>query len=70
LRADAPAAVSGADAVVICTEWPEFKSLDWPVLVHSMRRQLIVDANGFVADEIKPLATQYFAVGAPAQTPQ
>ena len=42
---DAYEAAAGADAVVICTEWNEFKQLDLPRLKHSMRQPVVVDGR-------------------------
>jgi UDPglucose 6-dehydrogenase len=42
-------AVDGADAVVLVTEWPEFKELDWAGEVKSrMRVPLVVDGRNFL----------------------
>jgi UDPglucose 6-dehydrogenase len=61
---DAADALINADAAVICTEWPEFKKLDWAVLVRSMKRPIILDANAFLAAELgNNSAVKYFAVG-------
>ncbi len=40
-------AVDGADGVVVCTEWPEFLSVDWDRLLRP--GTVVVDANGFLA---------------------
>jgi UDPglucose 6-dehydrogenase len=42
---DSYEAASGADAVVICTEWNEFKQLDLGRLKQSMRQPIIVDGR-------------------------
>lgn len=44
----AAAAVDGADAVVVATEWPEFRSLDWPALAASMRGTIVYDTRAIV----------------------
>src|SRR5688500_12292878 len=42
-------AVDGADAVVLVTEWPEFRELDWADGIKgSMARPLIVDGRNFL----------------------
>jgi UDPglucose 6-dehydrogenase len=38
-------AVSGADAVVLVTEWPEFLQLDWSKVAEAMAGKLIVDGR-------------------------
>jgi len=41
-------AIVGTDAAVVCTEWPEIKSANWPALIATMRTPLILDANEFL----------------------
>ncbi|HZR21919.1 MAG TPA: nucleotide sugar dehydrogenase [Verrucomicrobiae bacterium] len=48
-------AIRGADAVVVCTEWPEFRRVNWPEAVQSMKGRLILDANGFLRKELKEI---------------
>ena len=61
---DPRSALAGADAAVICTEWPEFKSLPWAELITAMRRPLIFDANRFVKSSLPEMpALRYFSVG-------
>ena len=40
------AAVKGADAVIVATEWPEFATLDLVAIRAAMRGTLLVDARG------------------------
>ncbi|MFF5205997.1 UDP-glucose dehydrogenase family protein [Streptosporangium sp. NPDC000396] len=42
---DAPAAVSGADAVVVMTGWPEFRDLDPADVAAVVARQVVIDAR-------------------------
>ena len=61
---DPRSALAGADAAVICTEWPEFKSLPWAELIAAMRRPLILDANRFTKSSLPEMPTlRYFSVG-------
>jgi UDPglucose 6-dehydrogenase len=46
--ASAEAAIEGADAVVVGTEWPEFRQLDWAALAPTMRGRVVVDARRVV----------------------
>jgi UDPglucose 6-dehydrogenase len=39
------AAIDGADAVVLVTEWPEFADLDWAEVASRMRGDLIIDGR-------------------------
>jgi UDPglucose 6-dehydrogenase len=48
---DALDAVSGADAVVIVTEWPEFGELDWTAVAERMPGRLVIDGRNFVDPE-------------------
>ena len=67
LAPDAATALEGADALVVCTEWPEFRQLDWPKLVPRLRQQLILDATRFLEKSPSGLpAVQYISVGSPA----
>lgn len=60
-------AVTGADAVVVCTEWREFKSFEWPALVKVMRRRLFIDPSRFLAENLEGIhGIRYLAVGSPA----
>jgi UDPglucose 6-dehydrogenase len=45
---DVAAAVRGADAVVIVTEWPELADLDWASLASTMRTPLLVDGRNML----------------------
>jgi UDPglucose 6-dehydrogenase len=49
-------AVAGADAAVVCTEWPEFRQGNWAALVTVMRGRVFVDANRFLETELTHLA--------------
>ena len=61
---DPRSALAGADAAVVCTEWPEFKALPWAELIATMRRPLIFDANRFVKSVLPEMpALRYFSVG-------
>ena len=39
------ACVTGADAVVLVTEWPEIIGLDWPKVAQVMRGDVLVDGR-------------------------
>lgn len=56
-------AVNGADAAVICTEWPVFREAAWGDALGTMRQRVIVDANGFLEGAIKGLTAEHFRVG-------
>jgi UDPglucose 6-dehydrogenase len=44
----AEAACDRADAVIVATEWPEFRHLDWARIGHSMRGHWVADARHVV----------------------
>ncbi len=57
-------ALRGADAVAICTEWPQFHQTDWAKLISTMRRPIFVDANRFLEKELKNLpGVEHLSVG-------
>ena len=54
--ADPLAAAQGADAVLLLTEWRQFRQLDWPALAAEMRQPAwLFDARA-VADVAAPRA--------------
>ncbi len=58
------AAVNGADAVFIATDWPEFKDLDLPQLKSAMTGDLFVDCmNCFDPSEVQQAGLVYTGVG-------
>ncbi len=57
-------AMKGADAAVVCTEWPEFRQADWANIAPSMRQRIFVDANRFLEKELKNLpGVEHLSVG-------
>lgn len=66
LAASAADALRGAHAVVICTEWPEFRDYPWPALLAGMVRPVVIDANRLVEKAVAPVADlAYLTVGRP-----
>ncbi len=69
LAHDVSEALMDADAAVICTEWPQFRQEDWPAVVKLMRRKIFIDANRFLANELKSIdGARLFSVGQPDET--
>jgi UDPglucose 6-dehydrogenase len=61
-------AIAGADAVVLVTEWPEFKALDLSAAVASMRGSLLVDGRNFIdPDTARAAGLVYEAIGRPSR---
>ena len=47
--ADTPeAAASGADAVVVVTEWPQLAEVDWAAVAETMRVRLLIDGRNML----------------------
>ena len=66
LAASAAEAVQGAHAVVICTEWPEFRDLPWATLLAGIARPVVIDAGRQVEKSVTPVAgAVYLTVGQP-----
>jgi UDPglucose 6-dehydrogenase len=64
LAADMPTALMGAEAAVICTEWPQFRQADWARIVSQMRQPVFVDANRFLEKSLKDLpGIEHLSVG-------
>ncbi|PYE55752.1 UDP-glucose dehydrogenase family protein [Deinococcus yavapaiensis] len=60
----AQAALKGADAVLVMTEWQEYKDLDWSAACRLMRNRLVIDLRGVVTSA--PAATVVERVGRPS----
>ena len=60
----ASAALAGADALVIVTEWKEFRSPDFDAIRHSLREPVVFDGrNLFEPTLMKTLGIEYHAIG-------
>ena len=58
------AAVSGADALVICTEWKAFRTVDFAWLKSQLTSGVIVDGrNLYAPNEVKAAGLTYLGVG-------
>jgi UDPglucose 6-dehydrogenase len=61
---DAYEVAEGADALVVVTEWNEFKHLSLPRLKESMRQPIIVDGrNIYDPEQMKALGFVYRGMG-------
>jgi len=59
-------AAEGADALLICTEWNEFRLLDWQRIHDSMARPLVLDGRNLLSPaSMKALGFEYHSVGRP-----
>jgi UDPglucose 6-dehydrogenase len=64
LSADPRAAVAGADALVICTEWKPFRVVDFRWLKRTLAQPVIVDGrNLWDPVDVREAGLRYYAVG-------
>ena len=69
VRVDSAAeAIAGADAIVLVTEWPEFRELDLAAVAGAMRGTLFVDGRNFIdPDAARAAGLVYEAIGRPSR---
>ena len=66
LAASAEAALAGADAAIVATEWPEFRSIDLASWLEAMPAPVICDPNGFLVKTFEGVRqVSYMSVGRP-----
>jgi UDPglucose 6-dehydrogenase len=59
-------AATGADALVIATEWPEYRSVSPDELGHAMAQPVVLDGNRFLATTVgRDSRFTFISVGAP-----
>ncbi len=63
LADSAISAARDSDALVVCTEWPEFRAIDWRRVIEAMKRPLVLDANRFLERELAVTRAEYLSVG-------
>ncbi len=69
MRPSAMAALDGADAAVLVTEWPEFADLDWSEAATRMKTPLMVDGRNFLDDDALVAAGfAYEGIGRPPRS--
>jgi UDPglucose 6-dehydrogenase len=60
------AAAEGADALVVVTEWKEFRSPDFDQLRAKLRQPLVFDGrNLFDPGTVRAAGLEYFGIGRP-----
>jgi UDPglucose 6-dehydrogenase len=63
---DSYAAADGADALVIVTEWSEFRALDLAKVKKILKQPVIVDLrNIYTRQEVEKFGMKYFGIGKP-----
>ncbi len=62
---DTPAlAACGADALVLVTDWPDYRELDWRSVALSMRNPFLLDGRNFLpAAQLEEAGLRYAAMG-------
>jgi hypothetical protein len=70
LQPTALAAVTGAAALVVATEWPEYQSADGDAITGAMQAEpVVIDANRFLSRTLGGRSdVRYVTVGAPVET--
>ena len=65
--AELPEAIAGADAAVVCTEWPQFRAAPWGELLPRLRQPVVIDANRFLEKELLAChGVEHVSVGRPS----
>ena len=68
---DAYEAAQGADAVLLLTEWEEFRNIDWARLATVVERPLIIDGrNTLCREEVTSSGFHYIGIGGISAAPQ
>jgi UDPglucose 6-dehydrogenase len=63
-------AAEGADALLVLTEWDEFKQMDYARVRHSLRYPIIVDGRNLLSpEEMRRLDFTYLSIGRPDVIP-
>lgn len=58
------ACLSGADAVILCTDWPAYRSIDWKKIKESMKQPIIADGRNILDPrKMRSAGFRYFSVG-------
>jgi UDP-glucose 6-dehydrogenase len=70
LAGSAAEALTQVDAAVVATAWPQFRDLEWPLLLSTMKLPIIVDANWFLVGSLEKCdGAAYACVGLPWPAP-
>jgi UDPglucose 6-dehydrogenase len=64
LEANPIQACTSADALVICTEWPEFAVVDADAVIAALRHPIVIDPKRFLERTFRAKST-YFGIGVP-----
>jgi UDPglucose 6-dehydrogenase len=53
---DAERVFTGSEAVILATEWPEFRELDYARLAPDMKKAILIDQNAFAAKQLAAMS--------------
>jgi UDPglucose 6-dehydrogenase len=57
-------AAKNADAVMVLTEWMQFRMPDWDALKKIMTRPVVIDGrNLYLSEDMKSMGIDYFSIG-------
>ena len=57
-------ALTGADALVVVTEWQEFRSPDFDAIARTLRMPLVFDGrNLYDPEQVRAAGIEYFSIG-------
>ncbi len=60
-------AAAGADALIVATEWPQFRNLDWERVRDSLARPLLLDGRNLLDPTVmRGLGFEYYCFGRPS----
>jgi UDPglucose 6-dehydrogenase len=63
-------ALEGADALVVFTDWPQFRTPDFDIITAKLRRKVLFDGrNLYDPRSLAKRGFQYFCIGRPTPTP-
>lgn len=66
LKNDAISAAKNADAILLVTEWPEFRLPDWEVICKIMKQNVMFDGrNIYHRKDLEKIGFTYYGIGAP-----
>jgi UDPglucose 6-dehydrogenase len=64
LKEDAASAANNADAIILVTEWPEFRLPDWESIKSKLKENIIFDGrNIYNRKEMKKFGFTYYGIG-------
>jgi UDPglucose 6-dehydrogenase len=63
-------ALDGADALVVFTDWPQFRTPDFEIITAKLRQRVLFDGrNLYDPRSLAKKGFQYFCIGRPAIAP-